>query len=92
MSEHPQTDMAGAGIRGAVIDIVAGISRIDPDEFEDDVLIREELGIDSLMAMEIVAACERRLGISIDEGQVSCVESVGDFLELVDALYRSQNG
>lgn len=92
MSEHPQTDMTGAGIRNTVIDIVARIARIDPEEFEDDVLIREELGIDSLMAMEIVAACERRLGISIDEGQVSCVESVGDFLELVDALYRSQNG
>jgi len=92
MSEQPQTDMSGAGIRGAVIDIVAGISRIDPDEFEDDVLIREELGIDSLMAMEIVAACERRLGISIDEAQVFCVETVGDFLELLEALYRSQNG
>lgn len=91
MSEHPQTDMNGVGIRDSVIDIVARISRIDADEFEDDVLIREELGIDSLMAMEIVAACERRLGISIDEGQLSCIETVGDFLELVEALYRSRN-
>jgi acyl carrier protein len=92
MSEHPQTDEQGAGVRDRVIGIVSQISRIDPDDFEDDVRIREELGIDSLMAMEIVAACERELGISIDEGQVSCVETVGDFLDLVEHLYRTENG
>lgn len=89
MSEHPQTELSETDLRSRVVDIVAGISRIDPEDFDDDVLIREELGIDSLQAMEIVAACEKALGISIDEGQLFCVETVGDFLGLVEALYRS---
>jgi acyl carrier protein len=90
MSEHPEADLTTAGVHSRVIDIVSGIARIDPEEFERDVLIREELGIDSLMAMEIVAACEKSLGISIDEGQLFCIETVGDFLDLVEHLYRSK--
>ncbi|MFP4373149.1 MAG: acyl carrier protein [Spirochaetaceae bacterium] len=89
MSEHPRTDLTETDLRRRVLDIVAEISRIDPEDFEDDVLIREELGIDSLQAMEIVAACEKALGISIDEGQLFCVQTVGDFLLLVETLYRS---
>jgi acyl carrier protein len=91
MSEHSKADLTRADTRSTVIGIVAGISRIDPEDFEEDALIREELGIDSLMAMEIVAACERALGISIDEGQVFCLETAGDFLDLVDALLESEN-
>jgi acyl carrier protein len=89
MSEHPQIELSETDLRTKVVDIVAEISRIDPEDFDDDVLIREELGIDSLQAMEIVAACEKALGISIDEGQLFCVETVGDFLGLVETLYRS---
>jgi acyl carrier protein len=90
MSEQSEADSTQADVRNKVIEIVAGISRIDPEDLEDDVLIREELGIDSLMAMEIVAACEKRLGIAVDEGQLFCVETVGDFLELVEQLYASK--
>ena len=42
---------------------ISSVSRIDIAELKDNVLIREELGIDSLMAMEIVAKCEKQLGI-----------------------------
>ena len=91
MSEHPQIELSRRDLRNRVVDIVAEISGIDPESFDDDVLIREELGIDSLQAMEIVAACEKAFGISIDEGQLFCVETVGDFLGLVETLYRSDD-
>jgi acyl carrier protein len=87
--EHPESELSQTDMRNRVVDIVAEISRIDSEDFDNDVLIREELGVDSLLAMEIVAACERALGISIDEGQLSDVETVGDFLGLVETLYRS---
>lgn len=90
MSEQSQANLTHAEVRDAVIEVVAGISRIDPGDLENDVLIREELGIDSLMAMEVVAACEKALGISIDEGQLFCIETVGDFLDLVEQLYDSK--
>lgn len=78
-------------IRSVVGEVVSRISRIKISEIEDDVLIREELGVDSLMAMEIVAKCEVRLGIELDEGALGSVETVGDFLSYVEAAYRSAN-
>ncbi len=68
--------------------IVARISRINESEFEEGVLIREELGIDSLMGMEIIANCEKAFSIRIDESRFTSIETVGDFLNLVKQLYE----
>jgi acyl carrier protein len=73
-------------LRNEIKQIVSRISRIDAAEFQDDVLIREELGIDSLMAMEIIATCEKHLRIRIDENQFADIETVGDFLALLENL------
>jgi len=72
--------------------IVSRISRIDAEEFEDEVIIREELGIDSLMAMEIIATCEKHLDIQIDEAMFGDIETVGDFLDLLVELYQKKHG
>ena len=79
-------------IRQSVKQIVSRISRIDAQEFEDDVIIREELGIDSLMAMEIIATCEKHLDIQIDEAMFGGIETVGDFLNLLVELYQNKHG
>lgn len=70
--------------------IVSRISRIDVEELDDRVLIREELGIDSLMAMEIVATCEKRLNLKIDETLFADLQTVGDFLDLLVAFSTSK--
>ena len=79
-------------LREQVKQIVSRISKIDESEFEDEVLIREELGIDSLMGMEIIANCEKALDIQIDESLFTGIESVGDFLRMVEELYERQHG
>lgn len=79
-------------IRQTIKQIVSRISRIDAQEFEDDVIIREELGIDSLMAMEIIATCEKHLDIQLDEAIFTDIETVGDFLDLLVDLYRKTHG
>ena len=73
-------------IRKGIKDIVSRITRIDVGEFEDQVLIREELGIDSLMVTEILANCEKYLGVRIDETLLLKVETVGEFLDLLGGL------
>jgi acyl carrier protein len=72
--------------------VIASISRIDVSELADDVNVREELGIDSLMAMEIIATIEKALQIRIDEAQYADIETVGDFIDLVVAAHRDTNG
>jgi acyl carrier protein len=71
---------------------MSSVSRIDIAELDSDVLIREELGVDSLMAMEIVATCEKQLDISIDEGQLYEVQTIGDFEKLVVSIYNQKYG
>jgi acyl carrier protein len=87
-----QTDTPSATIRSTVEVIVSRISRIESSEFSDDVLIREELGIDSLMAMEILAVCEKELRIEIDETEMYAVDTVGEFLKFLEDRYRSTHG
>jgi acyl carrier protein len=83
------SDMTGLPIeriRSEIKKIAARITRIDAAEFEDSVLFRDELGIDSLMITEILANVEKLLGVTIDETKLSGVETVGDFLNFVTNL------
>ena len=82
--------MTEPDLRPRIEQIVSRISRIDASEFHDDVLIREELGIDSLMAMEILATCEKEFGLQLDEAAFSCVETVGEFFQLLEVSYVEQ--
>jgi len=72
-------------------EIIARISRISAAELADDVNVREEVGIDSLMAMEIIANCEKRFGVVIDESRYAEIETVGDFLRLIESLVQGKH-
>ena len=79
-------------IRERLETIVSRISRLPVEEFQDDVLIREELGIDSLMAMEITASVEREFAVEINEAEMFDIRSVGEFAGFVDRRYRETHG
>ncbi len=63
-----------------IISKVAGIAK---SELENDLSLRDELVIDSLKQIEIIAKTEMHLGISIDENELMALETLGDFLDLV---------
>lgn len=79
-------------LKNEIKQIVARISRIDVNELQDQVLIQEELGIDSLMSMEIIARCEKSLGIKIDETLFANIHTVGDFNDLLIKLAGQKSG
>ena len=87
MSEHWNVEL----FKGNVKQIVSRISRIEVEELDDRLLIREELGIDSLKAMEIVATCEKLLMLKIDEALFADMQTVGDFLNLLIVLSRTRD-
>lgn len=72
--------------------IVSQISRIDEAELEDHLLVREELGVDSLMAMEIIAKCEKQLKIKLDETLFADVQTVKDFIDLLFSVSKAKHG
>ena len=72
--------------------IMSNVSRIDISSLDADVRFREELGVDSLMAMEIIAYCEKELSIQLDEGDLGCVETIGDFVDYVNDVFERTHG
>ena len=63
---------------------VAKEEEVDPDAVQDDVRLREGLGVDSLDVMEVVFEIEERLDIQIKEDDVRSIETVGDVIEMVE--------
>jgi acyl carrier protein len=69
--------------RESVKKLIAEIARMDVDKVYEGDSIRDDLGIDSLMAMEMLAAIEKRLGLSIDEAKAFNVVTAKDLIDLV---------
>lgn len=66
-----------------IIKVLAKITRIDESSITDDVLIQDELGIDSLMGIEIIAKVEKYYNIHLEESLLLEMNRVGDFIDLV---------
>ena len=66
-----------------IIKVLAKITRIDEPSISDDVLIQDELGIDSLMGIEIIAKVEKYYNIHLEESLLLEMNRVGDFIDLV---------
>jgi acyl carrier protein len=69
-------------IRREVIGIVAGIAEVEPDEVSDDASL-EQLGIDSLGGLRLVAAVEKRFCVVIDESEIAGIRTMQDVFALV---------
>lgn len=68
-------------IRERIRNAFAEVCKLDKAELEDDVLVQQELGIDSLLGLQLLARCEQVLGVEIDEDGCADLETVGEFLD-----------
>ena len=73
------------------IDILSKITRIDSSGITYDTLILEELGIDSLMAIEILARVEKQFDIILEESILADVNTVGDFIQTIEEKITVKN-
>jgi acyl carrier protein len=72
------------GFNKEIIDILSKITRIELKGITYDTLIFEELGIDSLMAIEILARVEKQFDIIIEESLLADFNTVGDFVHKIE--------
>ncbi|MFA5272053.1 MAG: acyl carrier protein [Candidatus Omnitrophota bacterium] len=66
--------------------LVADIAEKTPEEIKDDATFSEDLGIDSMMALEIVATIEKKYKIMIPENEIPNIRSLQNVYELVEKL------
>jgi acyl carrier protein len=71
-------------INTTLIDTLSKITRIDSSGITYDTLIFEELGLDSLMAIEMLAKIEKQFDIIIEESILADINTVGDFVQMIE--------
>ena len=70
-------------IRNEVRKLVAEITEREPQEVSDTAQFIEEMGIDSLMAIEILVAVDKKYKIEIPEEEFGKIRNVNDAVEVV---------
>lgn len=86
MDINKQNNILAEDFREKIIATISVIAKIDEDRFNDETLIREELGIDSLMTIEIIAKIENHYNIQIDEEDIIDIYNVGDFINFIETI------
>ena len=69
-------------IKKTALNIISKITGINISHLKNRVLFREELNIDSLKEMEIIANCEYLLKIKYDQNDLAELRTIGSFLNL----------
>jgi acyl carrier protein len=79
-------------IRNEVRRMVAEITEREPSEISDSAHFVDELGIDSLMAIEMMVAVDKKYKVEISEEEFGKIKNVNDAVELVQRLLAAKNG
>jgi len=70
-------------IRNSVKQTIASVANLDPALIGDDASYKRDLSLDSLTILEIAVDAESRFGLEISEEELSCVQTVGDTVRLI---------
>jgi acyl carrier protein len=69
-----------------IISIISDVSGFDPEEIKPDTNLQNELEIDSIKAIEITVAIEKKFKISVRDEDVPKIVTLKDAVELVNNL------
>lgn len=70
-------------IRMNIKQLVASVTEREPDEISDGALFKEELGVDSLLGMELMIAIDKKFKIDIPEDEFTKLLTVDDAVPVV---------
>ncbi len=70
--------------RTEIRQIIADIVEIPAEQVGDDTSLADELGVDSLMALEIVATIEKKYRVQIPEEKLEQVKTLSDTVALAE--------
>ncbi len=75
-----------ANIEKEIVSIISDVSGIDAAEITNDKNFFKDLEIDSIKAIEITVAIEKKFKISVRDEDVPKITTVKDAVELVEKL------
>jgi acyl carrier protein len=83
--------MSENSIEAEIISIIADVSGFDVEEISPDSKLADDLEIDSIKAIEIVVALEKKYKISVRDEDVPKITTVQETTELVTTLLKQEN-
>ena len=75
-------------IKKEIKKMVSDIAEIPEEEIKDEARFAEDLGIDSMMALEIVASIEKKYKIVIPEEKIPIISSLQNVYELMEEFLK----
>ena len=70
-------------VRTEVKRLIAELTERDLEEITDSALFVDDLGVDSLMAIEVMVALDKRYKIDIPEAEFNKIKNVNDAVQVV---------
>lgn len=83
--ENKETTMSDT-VERAIVAIISDISGFDEDEITPEKNFFKDLEVDSIKAIEIAVAIEKKFKISVRDEDVPKIATVKDAVELVNGL------
>lgn len=84
--------MATQDVADALREIMAARLGLPAEQIVPEARLVEDLGLDSLDAVELAIAVERRFNIEVPEEELTKLKTVADMLALVEARTREAAG
>jgi len=85
------TKQGNTNIESELIRVIADVTGRDPTELKPNVNFWKDLGVDSIKAIEITVAIERRFKVSIRDEQIPKITTIGEALKVLqEALAKKK--
>lgn len=68
--------------------LVSQIAEVPEEKLTDEARFAEDLGVDSMMALEIVASIEKKFKVVVPEEEIPKIRSLHNVYELTDKLLK----
>jgi acyl carrier protein len=74
-----------------IISIISDVSGFDPEEIKPDTNLQNVLEIDSIKAIEITVAIEKKFKVSVRDEDVPNITTLKQAVELVNTLIKQKD-
>ncbi len=81
--------MSDINVEETLRELVAEICEVESEEVTPTADFVEELGMDSMQALEIMAAAEKKLGIEIPEENLGKITNLANMVELTESIVKA---
>ena len=80
--------MSNVNLEQDIKEIIGNILEVEPEKITPDAKFVEELGMDSMMALEILAAIEKKYKITIPEENLAKLTSLKDVVDIAKQFVK----